>query len=338
MGLRCIWATISDIRVFFLSSTACGLTGCWLSLGCWVRHLGASRVPSTVVRRGWFLCWVVCLLDFFWVSFWPVLCVITCISFGFRPPASIHHRPPQRVSISSVVGPAFRRICMSDQAIRELAAAVSRLALAIEGHQSAGPVVLPSLPSSASAEYEIVCVYPPSLPCDPDTWTSHTRSLAFRTVEEGPPDIPGFCWNLGFQNLGADKEVVSRKVSSAFVAGFWARAAVDCATPYDRREPPTTGEIIRHFVVLRSSYPHPFRVTCWQDLADICDVTDRLLVFESFATFTEVQLFCAGTRWEIPALKRWRRRSWSIASLLRVWWFPTNPVWAVLSMQCLCPF
>lgn len=248
-------------------------------------------------------------MELWLVSFWLVLCFITCIAFGFRPPTSIHHRPPQRVSPSSVVGLAFRRICMSDEAIRELATAISRLATAIEGHQSAGPVVLPSLPTSAAADYEIVCIYPPSLPFDPDTWTAHTRSLSCRIVEEGPPDIPGFCWNLGFQNLGTDKEVVSKKVQSAFVAGFWARAAVDCAIPYSRREHPYTGEIIRHFVVLRSSHPHPFRVTCWQDLADICDVTDRLLVFESFATFTEVQLFCAGTRWEIPALNGWRKRS-----------------------------
>ena len=198
---------------------------------------------------------------------------------------------------------------MSDGAIRELATAITRLASAIEGHQAAGPVPLTSLPTSAAAEYEIVCVYPPSLPFDPDTWTSHTRSLSCRTVEEGPPEIPGFCWNLGFQNLGTDKEVVTRKVQGAFCAGWWARAAVDCAIPYSRRENPFTEEIIRHFVVLRSSHPHPFRVTCWQDLADICDVTDHLLVFESFATFTEVQLFCAGTRWEVPGLKRWRKRS-----------------------------
>ena len=310
---KCTHGYIYDQRsltfVFFLSSTACGLRGCWLLLGCLGRLRGVFRAPFIAALLGLCLSWVGFLLAWFVAFSWLASWFTICIACGFRLPNLSHHLPSPRVLPPFVVGLACRRICMSDEAIRELATAITRLASAIEGQQTAGPVPLSSLSTSAAADYEIVCVYPPSLPVDPDTWTSYTRSQVFRTVEEGPPEIPGFCWNLGFQNLGTDKDILSTKLSSAFSAGFWARAAVDCAIPYSRRDNPYPSEIIRHYVVLRSSQPHPFRVTCWQDLADICDVTDRLLVFESFATFTEVQVFCAGSRWEIPALKRWRKRS-----------------------------
>lgn len=212
----------------------------------------------------------------------------------------------------SVVVRASRRTCMSESAITGLTLAINRLAAAIEHQSSAstsGPVVLPDTHSASPVTGEIRILYPPTVPFPLDTWIPHCNNLRFRGADTGPPEVPDFCLDLGRAKLGLSGDRLAEKVSSAFDAGFWAKAAVDCHISYSRRLVRDVGELVRHIVVLRSTHCSPFRVTCWQDLTDLCDVTDETIVYEAFGTFTEVQLFCAGAASEIPPLKRWIRQA-----------------------------
>ena len=201
---------------------------------------------------------------------------------------------------------------MSETAITGLTLAINRLAAAIDHQSSAstsGPVVLPDTLSTSPVTGDIKILYPPTVPFPLDTWIPHCNSLRFRGADTGPPEVPDFCLDLGRDKLGLSGDRLVEKVSSAFDAGFWAKASVDCHISYSRRLVRDAGELVRHIVVLRSTHCSPFRVTCWQDFTDLCDVTDETIVYEAFATFTEVQLFRAGAATEIPPLKRWIRQA-----------------------------
>ena len=183
--------------------------------------------------------------------------------------------------------------------------AINRLSAALEARASSGPTCATTISTSSPPFGDYLVVYPPCFPFPLDVWVKHCQELSFCGVETGPPEIPDFCLQLGQLHFGPNPEFVQNKVSSAFEAGFWAKSAIDCCIPYSVRKPASSGEIIRHIVVLRSSHISSFRVNCWQDFTDLCDITDAQLVYESFSTFAEVQLFCAGAGLEVPALKKW---------------------------------
>ena len=204
--------------------------------------------------------------------------------------------------------PALRRICMSDEAIRGLTSAINRLSAALESRTAIGPTSLAASPTSSPPSGEYQVCYPPTFPFPLDVWVQHCRKLSFHGADTGPPEIPDFCLQLGEKHFGPNPDFVLQKVSSAFEAGFWAKAAIDCCIRYSSRKPAIPGEIIRHIIVLRSSHYTSFRVNCWQDFCDLCDITDEQVVYESFSTFAEVQLFCAGAGLEVPALKKWINR------------------------------
>ena len=193
-----------------------------------------------------------------------------------------------------------------------LTLAINRLAAAIEHQTSSstsGPVVLPDTRSSGSVIGDIKILYPPTVPFPLDIWIPHCNHLSVGGADEGPPEVPDFCFDLARDKLGLTGDRLRDKVSSAFDAGFWARAAIGCHISYSRRLVRDAGELVRHIVVFRSIHCSPFRVTCWQDFTDLCDVTDSTIVYETFGSFTEVQVFCARAGWEIPALKRWIRQA-----------------------------
>lgn len=200
---------------------------------------------------------------------------------------------------------------MSEAALSGLTLAINRLAAAIglqASSSASGPVILPDTrPGVVTGDIKIL--YPPAVPFPLDIWVPHCNSLRFRGADEGPPEVPDFCLDLVWGKLGLSGEALRTKTASAFVAGFWARAALDCHIPYSRRSVSDAGDIVRHIVVFRSTHCSSFRVTCWQDLTDLCDVTDSTIIYETFSSFTEVQVFCAGASLEIPALKRWIRQA-----------------------------
>ena len=261
-----------------------------------------------MVVRGWFLSLLVFQLDFSLVSCCPCSLLTNFTYFGLS--TLLLQLLPLILGAYPLFagGLAFQLTCMSEAALGSLTAAIHRLAAAIESRSGFGPAVLPAVPSSSTASGDITVFYPPSLPFATEVWIPHCQQLSFCGADTGPPEVPDFCLELGLQNLTGGRYEVETKVVSAFQAGFWARASVDCCVPYSQRKDSESGAILRHFVVLRSSHYEPFRVNTFGDLTSICDITDRQIVYESFSTFTEVQLFCAGAGREIPALKRWTRQ------------------------------
>ena len=290
--------------MFFPSRTACGLKGCWLLQGCCGRRPGGCRALFTVVVRGWCLSLLAAPSVWFVVSpfplWWP-----TTFSIGLRLCLLAIPLLTWVVLPSFVVAPGSPPTCMSEEAVSRLTLAINRLAAAIENKADTGPVLPLFVPSSSSSAPELRVLYPPTIPFPLEVWTPFCQELRFYAVETGPPEVPDFCLSLGRQKLVGSSALIEKKVSSAFIAGFWARVSLDCVVPYSQRKSEAPGESISHFVVLRSSHSSPFRVTFWQDLTDLCDITDPTIVYEIFATFTEVQIFCAGAGTEIPALKRW---------------------------------
>lgn len=264
-----------------------------------------------MVVLGWCLLLRALPLEFSLGCFWLLCFVTTSTLFGLPLILPLLFLwVPTRLSF--VVAPASRRTCMSESAIAGLTLAINRLAAAIEFQASSstsGPVVLPDTRPVSGGAGDIKILYPATVPFPLDIWIPHCNELRFRGADTGPPEVPDFCLNLVRDKLGFSGDRLRNCAASAFDAGFWARASLDCHIPYQRRLVRDAGEIVRHIVVFRSTHCAPFRVTCWQDLTDLCDVTDSTIIYEAFSSYTEVQVFCAGAGFEIPDLKRWIRQA-----------------------------
>ena len=178
---------------------------------------------------------------------------------------------------------------MSEAAVAGLTLAINRLAAAIEHQTSSstsGPVVLPDTRSSGSVIGDIKILYPPTVPFPLDIWIPHCNHLNVGGADEGPPEVP-VCFDLARDKLG----LTGDRLRDTFDAGFWARAAVDCHISYSRRLIRDAGELVRHIIVFRSTHCSPFRVTCWQDFTDLCDVTDSTIVYETSAPLPKCRCF-----------------------------------------------
>ena len=97
----------------------------------------------------------------------------------------------------------------------------------------------------------------------PQTWIKENENLKlflrFRGIEDGPPETPGFLLNLGdhLSHLTTEEEKDLR-VRPVFVAGFWARASLDCVIPHSSLPAAYFPEQTRHWLVLRGgSWPEP---------------------------------------------------------------------------------
>ena len=131
-------------------------------------------------------------------------------------------------------------------------------------------------------------------------------SVRHRPVEEGPGPTPNYCLDLAVRKLTGKPPGPSARCRRAFTAGFFAQKAVQCHTPY-LREDPLPGFKLCHWVVLRCpAFTSPVHFTSRVDFGRAIEGGVEDSVFEAFASFTEVEIFCIGAGISIPRTGVWR--------------------------------
>ena len=145
-----------------------------------------------------------------------------------------------------------------------------------------------------------------SLPCGA-TPQQLTALYHFRTAEDGPPSLPAYCSDLAVRSLkGVDPGPLVR-ADRAFKAGFWSKIAVETHTPYYWADP--IGVASCHWVVLRAGERlTPVRFNRKSDYnLFVSGIREHDIVSESFASLTELSIYCVGAGIRLPALKVWRK-------------------------------
>ncbi len=197
--------------------------------------------------------------------------------------------------------------CMSDQssqAIQDLTAAVQALTLAISGQASSPPSETRS--EASAGDWEVVGSDPQDIRISGDFECSR---VSHRGAEEGPGEIPPILLDIAKSKLSSKPPGAEFRALRAFRAGFWARIAVDTHTPYTQADPVPECRV-RYWIVL--SCP-AFSGAAWfntrSDFGRAIEGDIRNSVFESFASQTEIEIFCAGASAPLPALRTWRSQA-----------------------------
>ena len=212
---------------------------------------------------------------------------------------------------------------MSDKApissaeVQDLISALTRLSVALETYSSVRQLPQPSATSSPVEPEVVYNLGGP--PCG--SWTvvedseklprGYTDPRIYRIVEDGPGPTPPALLSLGRTRLTGAGPGIEARVRRAYVAGFWAWAALTTNTEYVPAESIPLAD--SRFVVLRSwnldprVVRAPFQVEKKADLkALLGDLSAPGAIIQGFASLTEVQIFCGGACIEIPALYQWK--------------------------------
>lgn len=129
-----------------------------------------------------------------------------------------------------------------------------------------------------------------------------------RVAEEGPGPIPPILLDIARSKLSSKPPGAEYRALRAFRAGFWAKIAVDTNTVYKPIDPVPELKP-RHWIVLACpAFSGAARFTARVDFGRAIEGDVRNSVFESFASQTELEIFCAGASAPLPALKTWRKQ------------------------------
>ena len=183
--------------------------------------------------------------------------------------------------------------CMSDPVTREdiqqLCASLDRLSLAVrESGLSQGNLL---------EGWEVV---------EPLYQGPGLGSVLHHRLEEGPPETPEQIAELA-KKLTSSKGDGPARVREAFVAGFWARIALECHVK--QLDSPTTQAAAalrstQYLVVRASGLEHPVRVLKADEKEKLVG-KDPLALHYGFPSLIEVQAFCCGADIQVPALYKW---------------------------------
>lgn len=195
--------------------------------------------------------------------------------------------------------------------VRDLISALNRLSISLESHlavtssaSSQSATAVPDLSSPSDTPW-ILIEEEEVLP------TGFKDERIRRVVEDGPGPTPQELVSLGKSRLTGTDPGYEARVRRAYVAGFWAWVALATNTDYSPAEP--IGIADTQFVVLRS-WSHdprtvklPVRVRTKSDLVQLVGkLPSPGAVVQSFASLTEVQVFCGGANLPVPPLLQWR--------------------------------
>ena len=191
---------------------------------------------------------------------------------------------------------AFLAICMSSDlllAVQSLQQSVDNLAQAV-----ALLPTTPAPPGSCGSEFVIGIVKDGY---DQVGLVESKEVLLSRWVEEGPPEVPEVLSEEAKKFMqGADNQKADR-IKSVFERGFWATAACTTYTTFQNQV--IRGSIvIGHWVILRSPYGVPFRVSSFTDLQAFVNVNDKDTVCQGLESITDVEVFCCGAGVRVPPL------------------------------------
>lgn len=130
-------------------------------------------------------------------------------------------------------------------------------------------------------------------------------------AEEGPPPIPAAILDLA-RGLTEKGGGASKRIQSAYSAGFWAQLAVNTCADYRAVESSSLN--ITQWVVLRAGgLTSPYRVSRKGDLAKLLRApcfrplvgSSSTPVVQGFASLAEVRAFCGGAGVPVPPLLKW---------------------------------
>ena len=123
----------------------------------------------------------------------------------------------------------------------------------------------------------------------------------FPGVEEGPGPLPALLQDQAIF-LDCDEREALQRVHLSFAAGFWARASLE--THCHTFTPPVVSTPSKHTIVLRACGLGGFvrfaAVDHVQKFSDLC--FSEVSLYHSFATETELEIYCQGARIAVPAL------------------------------------
>ena len=194
---------------------------------------------------------------------------------------------------------------MSDEAIERLIASVDRLTLATSDLASAfaAQTSQPTSEAPNQPQPDTLALVIEELPRTPfpEHFSSETARTRFLGPEDGPGPVPGFVFKFVEGRLSKKSPEVADRVKSAYSAGFWSSVALSTHTSYTPREAPV-GLNKKHWIVLRSEHPNPFRTVTRRDFQRIAPLADQHLVCEVFETLAEVEVYCLAAGVPIPAL------------------------------------
>ena len=167
----------------------------------------------------------------------------------------------------------------------------------------------PSGPSAFSAEsspgdWEVIGTESQDARIARDSFCAGVKG---RAAEEGPGPIPPVLLDIARSKLTSKPPGADFRAKRAFVAGFWARVAIDTDTPYVQADPLPECKI-QHWIVLACpSFEGAARFTTRTDFGRAIEGDTRNSVYEAFASQTELEIFCAGASAPLPALRTWRK-------------------------------
>jgi len=115
-------------------------------------------------------------------------------------------------------------------------------------------------------------------------------------LDDGPGPTPQILINHATRKLSARHPGVDVRARRAFVAGYWARIALDTDTPY-RPADPIPPLKYYYWVVLKC--PAFEGAALFRDRVDFGRAIENDVdncIYEAFPSFTEVEIFCCGAK------------------------------------------
>lgn len=196
---------------------------------------------------------------------------------------------------------------MSDRAsssdIRGLTSAIRALTLAVSGQPPENPS--PAGSESTVGDWSVVGGEEQDFRIASDL---NCIQAGQRGAEQGPGEIPPILLDIARSKLSSKPPGAEFRAQRAFRAGFWARIAVATNTVYQPIDPVPELKA-RHWIVLACpAFTGPARFTSRVDFGRAIEADVKNSVFESFASQTELEIFCAGASAPLPALKTWRKQ------------------------------
>lgn len=129
----------------------------------------------------------------------------------------------------------------------------------------------------------------------------------FRTIEEGPPELPECCLKLAKDSL-SDWLVPCPEIRGlrAFRLGLWDKASLDTHTPQLPSSEPTVDFIEWRWIVLRAKdWALPVRFGTLADFERFCR-QETVEIYQAFSSLAELEIYCVGAAIQVPTLIRWR--------------------------------
>lgn len=129
----------------------------------------------------------------------------------------------------------------------------------------------------------------------------------YRTVEEGPPELPQSCLDLALVSLspnGTPRPEI--RALRAFRLGFWDKSSLLCRVPQLPSSEPPVDLPDWHWIALKTKdWALPVRFGSLSDFERFCN-QETVEIFQTFSSLAELEIYCVGASIKVSTLIRWR--------------------------------